>query len=300
MCRPAGPGPGPAGPADPGVGALPPARHAGGGGPGPAFQASRPSGGSRGRLRRGPRRADPLPVSRREVPVSGATTALPAEEVARLEALRRLAMGAAHALNNAMTAAMGEASLLGEERKEDRLVAEASASMLGELERCARITRALLTRRHPSQGGRRDVDLVRTLRELGNVLAETLGRQHDLQVAYPDDLLPVRADAPSLELLLLALVHYAADHSGGSAEIRLSAQPDAERRYAEVRLEVTAPTLPEYASAAVVDPSRAPDAVTRLSLESVARVAAALDAPRHAAATGPDAWAALVRIPLAD
>lgn len=242
----------------------------------------------------------PRGVSRREVPIAGATSALSAEEVARLEALRRLSMGAAHALNNAMTAAMGEASLLGEERKRDPLVAESSAAMLGELERCARITRGLLTRRHPSQGGGDDLDLVRSVRELGNVLSETLGRQHRLQVVYPDDILPVRADAESLELLILALVHYAADHSGGNARIHLSVQPDAERRYAELRLEVSAPSLPEYAAAAVADPSQAPDAVTQLSLESVARIAAALDAPRHANATGPDAWAALVQIPLAD
>lgn len=239
-------------------------------------------------------------MERREIPIEARAPALAAEEVARLEALRRLAMGAAHSLNNAMTAVMGEASLLGEERKEDRLVAEASASMLGELERCARITRALVARRHPPQAGSDEVDLVRTVRELGDVLGETLGRQHRLRVGYPDDLLLVRAEAEALELLVLSLVHYAADHSGGGAEIALRTGADPERRLAEIRMEVTAPALPDYAAAAVLDPRRAPDAVTRHSLEAVSHVAGILGGRRHAAVTGPDAWSALVQLPLLD
>jgi len=56
-------------------------------------------------------------------PRAGAADPVPTKEVARLEAMRRLAMGAAHALNNAFTTLVGEASFVQEDRKADPVVA---------------------------------------------------------------------------------------------------------------------------------------------------------------------------------
>ena len=208
----------------------------------------------------------------KDIPVAGAQASLPATEVARLEALRRLAMGAAHALNNAFTAVVGEASFLREERKGDPAVVEACDTILRELDRCAKLTRALLARRHPPQTGRDEVDLVRTVRDLTPLLRETLGRQKELAVQLPDDLLLVRGEAGALELLVLLLVHQGADAAPGSARLRLSAVPLGAR--ARLELEVEADGLAEDAGRAFAEPASVGDALARNQLSALADLAA--------------------------
>ena len=208
----------------------------------------------------------------KEIPVASAQTALPAAEVARLEALRRLSMGAAHALNNAFTAVVGEASFLREERKGDPAVVEACDTILRELDRCAKLTRALLARRHPPQAGRDEVDLVRTVRDLTPLLRETLGRQKELVVQLPDDLLLVRGEAGALELLVVLLVHQGADAAPGSARLHLAAVSAGAR--ARLELEVEADGLAEDAGRAFADPARGADPVARNQLGALAELAA--------------------------
>ena len=70
----------------------------------------------------------------------------PAGELAQLEVLQRLALGAAHTLNNAFSAILGEVHFLAEERKGDSEVDAACALIGREVERCARLTRALCER----------------------------------------------------------------------------------------------------------------------------------------------------------
>lgn len=221
-------------------------------------------------------------------------------DLARLSALSRMAMGAAHALNNAFTVVLGEAQLLLEERREDPTVAESCAAMVAQLERCARLTRGLLARRSPSQAGSGEVDVVRAAGEIGALLRETLESRHRLELRLPDDLLPVPTDATVLELLLLGLILYAADHAGGRSRIALDVRKLADETEVALRLDVTAERLPEYVVEAFLDPKRAPDRLTRASLEAVADVVRGLGGSRCAAVTAPDAWAALVRLPLID
>lgn len=209
----------------------------------------------------------------KEIPVASAqAAALPVTEVARLEALRRLSMGAAHALNNAFTAVVGEASFLREERKGDPAVVEACDTILRELDRCAKLTRALLARRHPPQEGRDEVDLARTVRDLTPLLRETLGRQKELAVQLPDDLLLVRGDAGALELLVLLLVHQCADVAPGPARLRLCALASGAR--ARLEIEVEADALAEAADRAFAEPARASDPLARNQLGALAELAA--------------------------
>lgn len=222
--------------------------------------------------------------------------ALPAPDVARLETLRRLAMGAAHALNNAFTTLVGEASFLQEDRKDDPVVAEACDTMLAELDRCTRITRALLARRDPSQRGG-EVDLVRLVRELAALLQETLGRQHELEVELPDDLVPVEGPADDVELLVLALVHYAADGADGPTALRVAVEPDRGDGAAHLRLEVRGAGIPAEAEALLLAPERAADPLTAVLLEAVAALVTRLGGSRHAARTAPDAWTARIALP---
>jgi signal transduction histidine kinase len=236
-------------------------------------------------------------MEERDVPVHSREQCLRPEKVARLEAMRRLTMGAAHTLNNAFTAVIGEASFLLEDRKEDDLVVEACQSILADLERCTKLTRALLAWRQPGQSGPGEVDMVRLVRELGKILSETLGRQNQLVVNAPDDLLLVKGDASELELLVLTLVHYAADHADGPTKLTLSVSAEPARGEIRLCIATEGSDLPDSIAEAIVDPSRAPDEIACVSLESASRIVSAHGGSRYASSTGPDSWAALVLLP---
>ena len=143
-------------------------------------------------------------------------------QLARLAVLRRLGMGTAHAMNNALTAAMGEASFLLEDRKADAEVAEACRLILASLERCARLSHAWLGRSHCGQQGDGVVDLVRLVRDLERWLDEAIGSRRSLTVEAPDDLVLVAGDTEDLELLVMALVTFGADQDlGAELELRV-------------------------------------------------------------------------------
>lgn len=203
--------------------------------------------------------------------MTSAAAALSATEVARLEVLRRLSMGAAHALNNAFTSVVGEASFLREEQKGDAGVVEACDAILRELERCTKLTRALLARRHPPQSGREEVDLARLVRDLAPLLSETLGRQKELALELPDDLVLVQGEAEALELLALLLVQQGADLAPGTATLRLAVVPDGAS--ARMELEVEGDGIGHDAAGGFGDPSGARDPLARNQLAALAELA---------------------------
>jgi C4-dicarboxylate-specific signal transduction histidine kinase len=217
--------------------------------------------------------------------------------VARLEAMRRLAMGVAHTLNNAFTSVVGEASLMLEDRKEDAVVVEGCRTILAELERCAKLTRALLARRDSNQANCGEVNMVRLVREMGALLPDTLGSQNQITVSAPDDILLVRGDARDIELLVLTLVHYAADHGGSPTRLALSLDTEPEEGKIRLRLAVEGSDLPDELAAAVADPSRAPDEIASAGLENAAQIVRAHGGSIYASSTGPDSWAALTLLP---
>lgn len=226
-----------------------------------------------------------------------ASRGISAQEVARLEALRRLALGGVHSLNNAFAAAVGEASFLREDRKHDPAVVEACDAILGSLDRCARITRALLSRRHPTQGGSEEVDLGRLLREIGSCLQETLGRSHSLRLDVPDDLLVVRGSPERVELALLTLVHYVAEAGGAMTRLHVAAESGPEEARVRLQAETAEPAAP--IAAALRDPSLAADAITGVCLDAFGLLLRELDGSHEARATAPKALAVCVRLPSA-
>ena len=232
----------------------------------------------------------------REIAVADAATPLPAVEVARLEALRRLSMGAAHALNNAFTTVVGEASFLREERKADPAVVEACDAILRELDRCAKLTRALLARRSPPQAGRGEVDLVRLVRDLAPLLRETLGRQKELAVDLPDDLVLVKGEAEALELIALLLVQHGAEVAPGSAKLRLGVYP--ESAVARLELEIEADGLAEQAASDFLDLGLAGGAVARNQLAALADLAQRHGGRCEARRAGPCHLVACVALPI--
>jgi signal transduction histidine kinase len=130
-----------------------------------------------------------------------------AEEIARLELLRRLSMGAAHTLNNAFTAILGETLCLLDERKTDPLVAEACALIQHEVERCARLTRSVATRVQRRESVIDESDLASLLRGIEPILRETVSRAIAIECAIPEPGLCVHGGSEDLELLVLLSAH---------------------------------------------------------------------------------------------
>jgi signal transduction histidine kinase len=218
--------------------------------------------------------SDTRAVSRRAASDSSAAI-LSVEETARLAVLWRLATGASHSLNNALTAILGEASFLSDDRKDDAQVVEGCDAIVAEVERCARLTRAVLARRHGSQGRSGEVDLVRLVGELGGLLVETLGRRIELELSLPDDLLLVRGDAEAVELLCLALVQFASDLQPGGARLRLAVVRGPGSGEVSLSVAVHASALPDGAAERVLEPRRVASPLERVVLEAVHRVARA-------------------------
>jgi C4-dicarboxylate-specific signal transduction histidine kinase len=213
-------------------------------------------------------------VDRRSAPVPPAAL-LSVEETARLAVLWRLAAGAAHSLNNALTAILGEASFLCDDHKDDPRVVEGCDAIIAEVDRCARLTRAVLARRPSAQGRGAEVDLVRLVGDLARMLDETLGRRIELEVALPDDLLVVMGDGADLELLCLALVHFASDLQPGSARLRLGVEPGPGSGEISLGVALHATDLPEGAARRVLEPAAVASPLERLALEAVQLVAEA-------------------------
>jgi signal transduction histidine kinase len=174
---------------------------------------------------------------------------LSSTELAELVALERLALGAVHALNNAFTTVLGEASFLESKRKGDPELEEACQVIRAEIDRCARLTRALLSRRSPPVAATIEApDLGRIVRDLSGLLAATLSSRLMLRVETGGELLLVKGCASAIELLVILMVHQAAAFAPAPAELRLCAMDDEERGRHGVSVELRSPDLaPESA-----------------------------------------------------
>jgi len=148
--------------------------------------------------------------------------------------LSELAFGVAHTLNNALTAIGGEASFLQSESK-DPQVEEGCGVILQQVERCARLTHALLRRRALDADAARECELGRVLRDVEALLRDALPRRLELGVETSEEpaLLPLRAD--DVETLVLLLVQRAAYRLRGAGTLAFS-MPAADR--ADVLLEL--------------------------------------------------------------
>ncbi|MEN8181752.1 MAG: histidine kinase dimerization/phospho-acceptor domain-containing protein [Myxococcota bacterium] len=208
-------------------------------------------------------------------------TELSLEEVARLVALWRLSTGTAHAINNALTAILGEASYLRDERKADPEVTTACESIMLEVDRCARLTRALLARRRatvaPASAGAVEADLGRLLCELQEILPDALGRRYTLRVEPCRDLVVVPGPVATLELLVLGIVQSACSLAGETATLGLRASAIDEER-ATLLLRVEAPGLAEDAAERVRAPGSLEDLAQRTLLLATREAAARLEA----------------------
>ncbi len=145
----------------------------------------------------------------------------------RAVATSEFAIGLAHALNNAFTVIAGEASFVQSERKDDPLLDEACASILEQVTRCARMTRALQLRREETAPAVRAApethDVVRALRDVAAVLDDSLSRRIMLSIETPEDELLVCATADDLQTAWLLLAHEATARVRGGGRVVLCA-----------------------------------------------------------------------------
>ena len=242
-------------------------------------------------------------MSVRPIPVAPVLASLPVAEAARLVALERLYAGALHALNNALTAIGGEAGFLLEHAKPNPAVEEACQAVLAQVERCGRLTHRVLGQRAACQEGAprelpsretgEELDLVRVADAVRELLGETLGARIQLRIEAPVEPLPVRGARDAFELLIVSLVHHAAESAPGAVQLHLAIAANA----GEPCLDLPVEAREQVANAAesLLDPRLAGSPLERARLEWIASATAALGGRCHAQRTGPCGWTARLR-----
>lgn len=158
-------------------------------------------------------------------------------EVARLTAQWRLTLGVAHTLNNALAAILGEASFLLDDRKDDAELVESCQLIQHEVERCARLTRALLGRPDRAADEGEPADLGRLLADWRSLLPEALSRRFEPVVKVPEALVLVPAPRRDLESLILLLAHRCCEQCPEGGRLSILLDPPSSHR-ATLRLEL--------------------------------------------------------------
>jgi signal transduction histidine kinase len=202
---------------------------------------------------------------------------LPPGEIARLVASHRVSLGAAHTLNNAFTAILGETSLLLGTHRDDPDLQEACGAIRAEIERCARVTKALLHRRSPTHR-RGELDLVRTVRECMVLLRDTLSRRIDLEVELPDDLVLIEGSASEIETVVLALVQHVCDLVPRAARVRIAVKGGAQLPDVVLEIELVSKDVPEDAESLLLDPPSTAGLAERAAVLAVRSLATAYGA----------------------
>ena len=148
-------------------------------------------------------------------------------EARRMDAIRRLAGGIAHAINNALTVVMGSADIATQRLRHG----ESPAAELGEILQAGRKAAALI-RQLQAAGGRGQepaapLDLSRLAESLVPTLDRILGAGVVLETALQDEPWPVRADAAQMEQVLMSLAANARDAmpDGGRLSISIANRP---------------------------------------------------------------------------
>jgi two-component system, cell cycle sensor histidine kinase and response regulator CckA len=149
----------------------------------------------------------------------------------KMELIGQMAGGIAHDMNNALTAIMGEASLL------DDGVAESRARIEDAAAHAAKLTHQLMvfSRRDTSQP--RPIDLSATIREQLKALRRLLTSEIALEAELPEEVVPIVADPTQLLQVLMNLTGNAKDamEAGGTLTIALRHDAAEKRAVVEVR-----------------------------------------------------------------
>ena len=175
----------------------------------------------------------------------------------KMEAVGQLTGGIAHDFNNLLMAIMSSLTLLQKRLPADPAVDRLIDNAMQGAERGAALTQRMLAfaRRQDLSAERLMVpELVEGMREL---VERTLGPAWSLDLAFPDDLPPVLADANQLEMAILNLTVNARDAMPGGGLIHIAAE---QREADDAGLEGLA--AGSYIALSVVDTGEGMDADT--------------------------------------
>jgi hypothetical protein len=183
-------------------------------------------------------------------------------QIAQLHCAWRLTRGAAHTLNNALTAVTGLVGMPGEE-----------GELETELSRCTRVARTL-TSHPPTQFGRIDeTELGAMIRGVGPLLDDTLSRRIRVERSAPTDLLYLEADPARVELLSLLLAYRLTDACDGDGILRVSADHGEKPESACLTFDLLSERLPGDLADRILDPASTANVPEALAMEASLAVA---------------------------
>jgi len=169
----------------------------------------------------------------------------------RLESVGTLAGGLAHDLNNILAPIMVSVRLLERKLAGDPEGLECVA-MLGQLaDRGANIVRQVLSFARGAEGDRVPTQMKHIIREVADILRETLPKSIQVKQEIPSDLWPARVDANQMHQVLMNLAVNARDAMAGQGTLTLSAQNvNLDEHFAQMHPEAQSG---EYVSISVAD-----------------------------------------------
>lgn len=174
----------------------------------------------------------------------------------KMEAIGQLTGGVAHDFNNLLMAVLGNLELLRKHLAGDAKAARLIDGALQGAQRGASLTQRLLAfaRRQDLQVG--PVNLASLVTEMEDLLQRSVGSRIALEVAVPERLPPVSADANQVELALLNLAVNARDAMPDGGTIRI------ELREVEQRMDSDSLAPGRYVVLSVIDQGQGMDAAT--------------------------------------
>lgn len=201
----------------------------------------------------------PVPI-RRPVPGIDETTLL---EIAHLQCVYRTTRGAAHTLNNSLTALCGLAD-----------VPDSGEDLEEELGRCTRAARSL-TAHHAGRFGRmEETELVGLVRRVVSLLEDTLGSRFTVEADVPAEIFHVEVDPARIELLLLTLAYHLADRCHSAARLRVAVSAGDKPDTAALEVDLYAQGLDDASDEMLLNPSLLERAGEALALEAVLAIVA--------------------------
>jgi hypothetical protein len=186
-------------------------------------------------------------------------------ELARLHLMQCLTRGAAHALNNALTALAGMLDAGAEPDAVD-----------GEVHRSIDLARTLGAGHSLRAGAGSEADLASGVRRACELLRSTLGSRFELQLELRAESLFVEADPARLQLCVLVLAFRLAEQSRRGGVLRIAVGEGEKPDTGLLELELLAPDVTRDAALDLLDPDHAPDAGAAAALLCIARDVAAL------------------------
>jgi PAS domain S-box-containing protein len=149
----------------------------------------------------------------------------------KLEAIGKLTGGVAHDFNNLLCAIIGSLDLAERRNAVGQPIGQFIDNARSAAERGATLVQRMLAFARRQDLKLEPVDVARTVRDMADLLARTIGPQIEIETRFPLMLPPVTADPAQLELAILNLAVNARDamEEGGRLVIAArQAEPDAE------------------------------------------------------------------------